>query len=179
MSNTFLDNVMDKYTPFPGSPVDFYYKQASDGGSSFAMYDSASGMPIHQISYPAAGTTDKGLPSPCTGPVTVNTQDGQPLPPMYLCKPPIPFCPFAFGYWNPAESGMIGFAIVMGNNPPVAIMSRECGIGDNQVELAGDMPIIGHCQCTLKWQSNDGSVTEVSLTVQLGPITFPTVTLPI
>ncbi len=167
MPNPYLDNVMKPYVPFPNSPVTFYFNQQSDGSSSFAMYDTASGKEISNCSYSAQGTSSTAAAATAEttaagfNPLAMLASLSQhlftpdasaasaPAPGgMLVC--PVPF-PIAPACWLPT-SGSIGIAIVFRlTNPPTVLCYRACTINpaDHTFTIAQD---IGPFKCAISGQ---------------------------
>jgi len=192
MSNPYLDNVMNKFTPpIPNCPVDFYYQQKSDGSTSFAVYDTASGLQLFGRDYPAPGqaaaASSAGNPYLELGNYlqtsqTAATAAGETPPPTDGMRVfhPFPFCPIAIGYWLPVDDA-IGIAIIFAFTNTV-LCYRKCEIDptNHSVSMVQGLGPMGTCQIKfqLDYQGDTLVALEGNFTVT-GSAVFPNIDVPV
>lgn len=185
--NPYLDNVMDKFTPpIPNSPVDFYYKQASDGSMSFAMYEN--GLPICERSYSASGAPVGSGQAAGNAymPIAHYLQDPDPsaaMAPstsgMMVFHPPIPFCPVAIGFWPPT-SGSIGIAILFAYTNTI-LCYRKCDINplDHSISMEQGLGPIGSCQIKFQLDMQGDKLMAMQGTFSLAGAMMPSFSIPV
>lgn len=183
MSNPYLDNVMDKYTPpIPNCPVDFYYKQKSDGSMSFALYDHASGLQLYSQDYPAPGTLGQPTAQPAGNPYLDATPYLQNPDPSAAQAPasgmqvfhPVPMCPIAMGYWLPTQAAdgthSIGIALIFYYTGTI-LCYRECSIDPQNHSFSMQQGVgpLGSCEIKLQLVYQGNTLTALKGTFTLTP----------
>jgi hypothetical protein len=190
MPSPYLDNVMDKFTPpIRNTPVDFYYKQTSDGRMNFAVYEK--GRSVWERSYTASGAPASAPAAPAVSgnpylPIASYIQSPDPSATkapstsgMQVFHPPIPFCPIAMGFWLPT-GGSIGIAILFAYTNTI-LCYKACKIDpkNHSISMVQGLGPIGSCEIKFQLDYSGNKLVAMEGDFSLSGALVPNFKIPV